>query len=85
MKLKSSSPDRPELEPLITERELFWRLAHFSRFEETSQKNIKHVLLDDLIKGTKPDLLSLKKNLVQLLEDASRPGAYQQSYSHIMK
>ncbi|XP_012230547.1 serine/threonine-protein kinase ATR [Linepithema humile] len=76
---------RPELEPLITERELFWRLAHFSRFEETSQKNIKHVLLDDLIKGTKPDLLSLKKNLVQLLEDASRPGVYQQSYSHIMK
>ncbi|XP_014472413.1 PREDICTED: serine/threonine-protein kinase ATR-like isoform X2 [Dinoponera quadriceps] len=76
---------RPELEPLITERELFWRLAHFSRFEETSQKNVKHVLLDDLIKGTKPDLLSLKKNLVLLLEDASQPGVYQQSYSYIMK
>jgi len=29
-------------------------------------------------------LLSLKKNLVSLLEDASRPGAYQQSYSYIM-
>ncbi|KMQ96860.1 serine threonine-protein kinase atr-like protein [Lasius niger] len=77
--------NRPELEPLITEHELFWRLGHFSRFEETSQKNIKHVLLDDLIKGTKPDLLSLKKNLVSLLEDASRPGVYQQSYSYIMK
>ncbi|KYN10085.1 Serine/threonine-protein kinase atr [Trachymyrmex cornetzi] len=77
--------NRPELEPLITERELFWKLAHFSRFDESSQKNIKHVLLDDLIKGTKPDLLSLKKNLVSLLEDASRPGAYQQSYSYIMK
>ncbi|KAL0107168.1 hypothetical protein PUN28_015590 [Cardiocondyla obscurior] len=76
---------RPELEPLITERELFWKLAHFSRFEESSQKNIKHILLDDLVKGTKPDLLSLKKNLVSLLEDASRPGAYQQSYSYIMK
>ncbi|XP_018347657.1 PREDICTED: serine/threonine-protein kinase ATR-like [Trachymyrmex septentrionalis] len=77
--------NRPELEPLITERELFWKLAHFSRFDESSQKNIKHVLLDDLIKRTKPDLLSLKKNLVSLLEDASRPGAYQQSYSYIMK
>ncbi|XP_071651380.1 serine/threonine-protein kinase ATR [Temnothorax longispinosus] len=77
--------NRPELEPLITERELFWRLSHFSRFEDSSQKNIKHVLLDDLIKGIKPDLLSLKKNLVSLLEDASRPGAYQQSYSYIMK
>ncbi|XP_011699804.1 PREDICTED: serine/threonine-protein kinase ATR isoform X2 [Wasmannia auropunctata] len=76
---------RPELEPLITERELFWKLAHFSRFDEASQKNIKHALLDDLINGTKPDLLSLKKNLVSLLEDASRPGAYQQSYSYIMK
>ncbi|XP_025157159.1 serine/threonine-protein kinase ATR [Harpegnathos saltator] len=76
---------RPELEPLITERELFWRLAHFSRFDETSQKNVKHVLLDDLIKGIKPDLLSLKKNLVSLLEDASQPGVYQQSYSYIMK
>ncbi|XP_032688955.1 serine/threonine-protein kinase ATR isoform X2 [Odontomachus brunneus] len=76
---------RPELEPLLTERELFWRLAHFSRFEETPQKNIKHVLLDDLVKGTKPDLLSLKKNLVSLLEDASQPGVYQQSYSYIMK
>ncbi|XP_025264576.1 serine/threonine-protein kinase ATR [Camponotus floridanus] len=77
--------NRPELEPLITEHELFWRLGHFSRFEETSQKNIKHVLLDDLIKGIKPDLLSLKKNLVSLLEDASQPGVYQQSYSYIMK
>ncbi|XP_011329801.1 serine/threonine-protein kinase ATR isoform X3 [Ooceraea biroi] len=77
--------NRPELEPLITEHELFWRLAHFSRFEESSQKNIKHVLLDDLVKGIKPDLLSLKKNLVSLLEDTSRPGAYQQSYSYIMK
>ncbi|XP_011875240.1 PREDICTED: serine/threonine-protein kinase ATR [Vollenhovia emeryi] len=77
--------NRPELEPLITERELFWKLAHFSRFEESSQKNIKHVLLDDLVQGRKPDLLSLKKNLVSLLEDASRPGAYQQSYSYIMK
>ncbi|XP_020296818.1 serine/threonine-protein kinase ATR [Pseudomyrmex gracilis] len=76
---------RPELEPLITERELFWRLAHFSRFEETLQRNINHTLLDDLTKGIKPDLLSLKKNLVSLLEDASRPGAYQQSYSYIMK
>lgn len=73
------------MEPLITERELFWKLAHFSRFEETPQKNIKYVLLDDLIKGTKPDLLSLKKNLVSLLEDASQPGVYQQSYSYIMK
>lgn len=79
------SYNRPELEPLITEHELFWRLGHFSRFEETSQKNIKHVLLDDLIKGIKPDLLSLKKNLVSLLEDASQPGVYQQSYSYIMK
>lgn len=77
--------DRPELEPLVTERELFWRLAHFSRFDDAQQKNIKHVLLDDLIRGTKSDLLSLKKNLVSLLEDASQPGVYQQSYSYIMK
>lgn len=79
------SYNRPELEPLITERELFWRLAHFSRFEEISQKNVKQVLLNDLVKGTKPDLLYLKKNLVSLLEDASQPGVYQQSYSYIMK
>nr|XP_034192073.1 serine/threonine-protein kinase ATR [Osmia lignaria]XP_034192074.1 serine/threonine-protein kinase ATR [Osmia lignaria]XP_034192075.1 serine/threonine-protein kinase ATR [Osmia lignaria] len=76
---------RPELEPLMIEHEPFWRLAHFTRLDDTPQKNIKHVLLEDLKKGIKPDLLSLKKNLVSLLEDASRPGAYQQSYSYIMK
>ncbi|XP_003702936.2 serine/threonine-protein kinase ATR isoform X1 [Megachile rotundata] len=76
---------RPELEPLMIEHEPFWRLAHFTRLDDTSQKNIKHILLEDLKKGIKPDLLSLKKNLVALLEDASRPGAYQQSYSYIMK
>ncbi|XP_043511522.1 serine/threonine-protein kinase atr [Frieseomelitta varia] len=77
--------NRPELEPLMIEHEPFWRLAHFIRFDDTSQKNIKHILLEDLKKGIKPDLSSLKKNLVLLLEDASRPGAYQQSYSYIMK
>ncbi|XP_076757525.1 serine/threonine-protein kinase ATR [Xylocopa sonorina] len=76
---------RPELEPLMIEHEPFWRLAHFTRLDDTSQKNIKHVLLEDLMKGVKPDLSSLKKNLVSLLEDASRPGAYQQSYTYIMK
>lgn len=69
----------------MIEHEPFWRLAHFTRLDDTPQKNIKHVLLEDLKKGIKPDLLSLKKNLVSLLEDASRPGAYQQSYSYIMK
>ncbi|XP_060828354.1 serine/threonine-protein kinase atr-like [Bombus pascuorum] len=77
--------NRSELEPLMIEHEPFWRLAHFIRFDDPSQKNIKHVLLEDLKKGIKPDLSSLKKNLVSLLEDASRPGAYQQSYSYIMK
>ncbi|KOX79522.1 Serine/threonine-protein kinase atr [Melipona quadrifasciata] len=77
--------NRPELEPLMIEHEPFWRLAHFIRFDDTSQKNIKHILLEDLKKGIKPDLSSLKRNLVLLLEDASRPGAYQQSYSYIMK
>ncbi|CAK9833676.1 Serine/threonine-protein kinase atr [Anthophora retusa] len=76
---------RPELEPLMIEHEPFWRLAHFTRLDDTSQKNIKHVLLEDLTKRIKPDLSSLKKNIVSLLEDASRPGAYQQSYSYIMK
>ncbi|XP_076679651.1 serine/threonine-protein kinase atr isoform X1 [Andrena cerasifolii] len=76
---------RPELEPLIIENEPFWRLAHFTELDDTSHKNIKHTLLEDLKKGAKPDLLSLKKNLVSLLEDASRPGAYQQCYSYIMK
>ncbi|KZC05824.1 Serine/threonine-protein kinase atr [Dufourea novaeangliae] len=76
---------RPELEPLMIEHEPFWRLAHFTRLDDTSQKNIKHSLLEDLKKGVRPDLLSLKKNLVSLLEDVSRPGAYQQCYSYIMK
>lgn len=76
---------RPELEPLMIEHEPFWRLAHFTRLDDTSQKNIKHTLLEDFKKGVKPDLLSLKKNLVSMLEDASRPGAYQQCYSYIMK
>ncbi|XP_076632761.1 serine/threonine-protein kinase atr isoform X1 [Colletes latitarsis] len=76
---------RPELEPLMIEHEPFWRLAHFTRLDDTSQKNIKHTLLEDLKKGVKPDLLPLKKNLVSLLEDTSRPGAYQQCYSYIMK
>lgn len=52
---------RSELEPLMIEHEPFWRLAHFIRFDDTSQKNIKHVLLEDLKKGIKPDLSSLKK------------------------
>ncbi|KAG6794440.1 serine/threonine-protein kinase atr-like [Apis mellifera caucasica] len=77
--------NRPELESLMIEQEPFWRLAHFIRFDDTSQKNIKHILLEDLKKGIKPDLTSLKRNIVSLLEDASRPGAYQQSYSYIMK
>lgn len=77
--------NRPELESLMIEQEPFWRLAHFIRFDDTSQKNIKHILLEDLKKDIKPDLTSLKRNLVSLLEDASRPGAYQQSYSYIMK
>lgn len=76
---------RPELESLIIEHEPFWRLAQFTRLDDTSQKNIKHVLLEDLRKGIKPDLSSLKRSLTSLLEDASRPGAYQQSYSYIMK
>ncbi|OAD54306.1 Serine/threonine-protein kinase atr [Eufriesea mexicana] len=76
---------RPELEPLIIEHEPFWRLAHFTKLDDTSQKNIKHILLEDLRKGIKPDLSFLKRNLTSLLEDASRPGAYQQSYSYIMK
>ncbi|XP_033336517.2 serine/threonine-protein kinase ATR [Megalopta genalis] len=76
---------RPELEPLMIENEPFWRLAHFTRLDDTPQKNIKHSLLEDLKQGMKPDLLSLKQNLVMLLEDASRPGAYQQCYSYIMK
>lgn len=76
---------RPELEPLMIEHEPFWRLAHYTKLNDTSQKNIKYTLLEDLKKGVKPDLLSLKMNLVSLLEDASRPGAYQQCYSYIMK
>ncbi|XP_026671548.1 serine/threonine-protein kinase ATR-like isoform X2 [Ceratina calcarata] len=76
---------RPELEPLMMEHEPFWNLADFSRIDDGSQKNIKHVLLEDLKKGIKPDLSGIKKNLVSLLGDASRPGAYQQSYSYIMK
>nr|XP_031832738.1 serine/threonine-protein kinase atr-like [Nomia melanderi] len=76
---------RPELEPLMIDNEPFWKLAHFTRLDDTLQKNIKHSLLEDLKQGVKPDLLALKQNLVMLLEDASRPGAYQQCYSYIMK
>ncbi|KAK2579409.1 hypothetical protein KPH14_003267 [Odynerus spinipes] len=77
--------NRPELEPLMTEHEPFWRLAHFTHLDETSQKNIKDVLLEDLKHGIKPDFSIMKKNLMSLLEAASRPGGYQQTYSCIMK
>ncbi|XP_066597912.1 serine/threonine-protein kinase atr-like [Prorops nasuta] len=77
--------NRPELEPLMNEHEPFWRLAHFTSLNDDSQKNIKRALLDDLKNGIKPDVLTVKKNLISLLAHASRPGAYQQSYSSIMK
>lgn len=78
---------RPELEPLMVEHEPFWRLANFTNLDEgvSRQSNIKRVLLDDLKNGRMPDLQPMKKRLVSLLGAASHPGAYQQSYSYIMK
>ncbi|XP_043279597.1 serine/threonine-protein kinase ATR isoform X2 [Venturia canescens] len=78
---------RPELEPVMVEHEPFWRLANFANLDENmpQKSNIKRVLLDDLKNGRMPDLQPMKKRLVSLLGAASHPGAYQQSYSYIMK
>lgn len=76
--------NKPELEPLMIDNEPFWRLAQFTHLDSASQKNIKDMLLEDFERGIKPDF-SIIKRLVSLLEIASRPGVYQQTYSCIMK
>ncbi|XP_046813707.1 serine/threonine-protein kinase ATR isoform X1 [Vespa crabro] len=76
---------RPELEPLIIDNEPFWRLAQVTHLDNASQKNIKDMLLEDFERGIKPDFSIIKKKLLSLLEVASRPGGYQQTYSCIMK
>ena len=80
-------PPRPELEPLMMDHEPFWRLAHYSHLDDDAQGqvNVKRSLLEDLKKGKMPDLQPIKKRLVSLLWASSQPGAYQQSYSYIMK
>ncbi|XP_058804986.1 serine/threonine-protein kinase ATR-like [Phymastichus coffea] len=82
---KGVSDNRPELETLICDSEPFWQLAHFGKIESDSKKNIKFNLLQDLKNRIKPNILSIKKKLVSLLTASSRPGAYEQSYSYIIK
>lgn len=74
---------RPELEPLMVEQECLWRLAHFGELDET--ENLKHNFLEDLKNSVQPNLISVKKRILSLLAAASHPGAYEHSYSHIMK
>lgn len=71
----------------MVEHEPFWRLAHFTHQDDGTppHANVKRALLDDLKAGRMPDLLPMKKRLVSLLGATSHPGAYQQSYSYIMK
>ncbi|XP_011503709.1 PREDICTED: serine/threonine-protein kinase atr-like [Ceratosolen solmsi marchali] len=76
--------DRPELETLICDAEPFWHLAHFGKIGKDSN-NIKLNLLKDLKSCIKPNVLLIKKKLVSLLTSFSRLGAYEQSYSYIMK
>ncbi|KAJ8680180.1 hypothetical protein QAD02_015967 [Eretmocerus hayati] len=77
--------DRPELETLICDSEPFWLLAHFGKIDSESKSNVKTNLLRDLKNCVKPDVFQIKKKLVSMLTASSRPGAYQQSYSYIMK
>ena len=67
----------------MVEQECFWRLAHFGKLDDT--ENVKHTFLEDLKNSVKPNLLSVKKKIVSLLGAASHPGAYEHSYSYIMK
>lgn len=76
---------RPELETLICDSEPFWQLASFEKIENKSKTNLKFNLLEDLKNNIKPDVFSIKKKLTSLLTASSRPGAYEQSYSYIMK
>lgn len=75
---------RPELETLICDSEPFWQLAHFGKLG-VDKNNVKSNLLQDLKNNVKPNLFSIKKKLVSLLTASCRPGAYEQSYSYIMK
>ncbi|OXU29026.1 hypothetical protein TSAR_005154 [Trichomalopsis sarcophagae] len=77
--------DRPELETLICDSEPFWQLAHFGKLGNDIKNNVKSNLLQDLKNNVKPDMFAIKKKLVSLLTVSSRPGAYEQSYSYIMK
>ncbi|XP_014204493.1 serine/threonine-protein kinase ATR [Copidosoma floridanum] len=77
--------NRPELESLICDTEPFWQLAHFGKIESHSRNDIKINLLENLKNHVKPDFFAIKKRLVSLLTTSSRPGAYEQSYSYIMK
>ncbi|KAL7294393.1 hypothetical protein TKK_0012398 [Trichogramma kaykai] len=77
--------DRPELETLICDREPFWQLAHFGKIGSESGNNVKLDLQTDLKNHVKPDLFEVKKELVSMLTASSRPRAYEQSYSYIMK
>ena len=76
---------RPELEPLINESESFWKLANYGMLDDLSNRNLKSNLLNDLKNGIKPDLLPVKKKLISLLRSPSHAGAYQESYSTILK
>lgn len=53
--------------------------------DDLESKSIKNKILSDLKNGITPDLLSVKKNLVSMLRSPSHPGAYQESYTAIMK
>ncbi|XP_046746064.1 serine/threonine-protein kinase ATR isoform X2 [Diprion similis] len=77
--------NRPELQPLIVDDEIFWRLADFSQLDDMAKNTAKKSLLNGFIAGLPPDLSSIKQRLVSMLGAASRQGTYQQSYPQIMK
>lgn len=75
--------ERPELESIMSDYECVWRLALFGNVD--SKENVKHNYLQDLKNCVKPDLTSVKKKILSSLASSSHPGAYEHSYSSIMK
>ncbi|XP_012274502.1 serine/threonine-protein kinase ATR [Orussus abietinus] len=76
---------RPELEPVIVDDEPLWRLADFNQLDDSMKASVERSLLDELKRGARPDLLAARRRLHSLLGTTSQPGAYQQSYSCVMK
>lgn len=67
----------------MSDYECVWRLALFGNVD--SKDNVKHNYLQDLKNCVKPDLTSVKKKILSSLASSSHPGAYEHSYSSIMK